>query len=109
MLWSSDRNLDILSAKTFPGSFHQNADDEDVATEGTPPKVVLYWTKYYEAADFGFGLGRKPFIRASCKVTNCIATNDHSMVDKSDAILFHGGQFNYSDIPDHRLPCNILM
>ena len=104
MLWSSDRNLDILFAKTFPGSFDQNADDEDVATEGNPPKVVLYWTKYYEAADFGFGLGRKPFIRAGCKVTNCIATNDRSMLDKSDAILFHGGQFNYSDIPDHRLP-----
>ena len=68
------------------------------------PKILLYWNKYYTAGDFNFGLGQKPFIKAGCPVTNCIATNDRQMLNQSDGILFHAGDFNASDIPAHRLP-----
>lgn len=67
------------------------------------PKTILFWTPYYDRKDFTFGFGQEPFVKAGCKVTNCIATADRSLVNQSDAILFHALQFSKKDIPSHRL------
>ena len=72
--------------------------------EASQPKVILYWTGYYSERDMVFGFGQEPFIKAGCKVTNCIATDDRSMVGKSDAVIIHAGQYNASDLPAIRLP-----
>ena len=50
-----------------------------------------------------FGFGQEPFIKTGCKVTNCFATADRSLLNESDAIIFHAGQYNISDLPAHRL------
>lgn len=51
-----------------------------------------------------FGFGQEPFVQAGCQVTNCWATDDRSQLDQSDAVIFHAGQFNLSDVPSRRLP-----
>jgi hypothetical protein len=39
-------------------------------------KMILFWTSFYQMKDFGFGLGRNPFIQAECRVTNA-SHDDH--------------------------------
>lgn len=65
--------------------------------------MVLYWTTYYNQVDFTFGLGRDPFIQAGCPVNNCWATNDRSWLNRSDAVLFHAGNYQEDDLPEERL------
>ena len=78
----------------------QEADAADATA--AEPKILLYWTKYYNQTDFTFGFGREPFIEAGCKVTNCFATADRSYLAKSEGVIFHAGQYNSSDLPATR-------
>jgi len=80
-----------------------SAEDATMSTIAAP-KTILYWTGYYERKDMTFGFGQEPFLRASCEVTNCVATADRSLLNQSDAVIFHVGQFNISDLPPFRLP-----
>lgn len=68
------------------------------------PKVILYWTGYYNRPDMVFGFGQEPFKAAGCRVTNCYATANRSMLNQSDAIIFHAGDYKPEDLPGHRLP-----
>ena len=79
------------------------ATDRRTEQDKPNPKVILYWTTYYERVDFVFGLGRDPFIRAKCRVNNCFATNNRSQLDAADAVMIHVGNFNTSDLPPHRM------
>lgn len=66
-------------------------------------KRILFWTSYFDWKDFKFGMGREPFVRAGCRITNCVTTNDRNLLNESDAILFH--PINYdpvNDAPRHR-------
>jgi alpha-1,3-fucosyltransferase len=50
-------------------------------------------------------MGQEPFVRAGCRVTNCVTTDDRSFLNESDALLFH--PINYdpvNDVPPHRNP-----
>lgn len=69
-------------------------------------KIILFWTPYYDRADFTIGFGQNPFIQAGCKVTNCETTADRSMLNRSSAVIFHSLQFKKKDRPDPstRLP-----
>ena len=78
----------------------QEADAADATA--AEPKILLYWTKYYNQTDFTVGFGREPFIEAGCKVTNCFATADRSYLAKSEGVIFHAGQYNSSDLPATR-------
>ena len=78
------------------------------STNHKPIKVILYWTGLFASSDMYFGFGQEPFIRAGCKVTNCVATADRTKVNESDALIFHFHKrnFNVSDMPPppHRKP-----
>ena len=68
-------------------------------------KRILFWTTYFDWKDFEFGMGQEPFVRAGCRVTNCMTTNDRRFLNDSDALLFH--PINYdpvNDVPPHRNP-----
>ena len=69
-----------------------------------PPKTILLWTPYYNRTDFTIGLGREPFVKAGCKVTNCILTDDRKQLAQSDAVVFHALQVNGQDLPKQRSP-----
>jgi len=49
-----------------------------------------------------FGYGQDPFIKAGCPVTNCWATANRSDLSRSDAVIFHAGDFNPKDLPNQR-------
>jgi len=68
------------------------------------PKKILYWNKKYDKTDFGFGLGQDPFIRAGCRVNNCVATHDRQQLNESDAVIFFVLFYNETDIPVYRKP-----
>lgn len=75
----------------------------------TPPsqkmKRILFWTTFFHWKDFDFGMGQEPFVRAGCRVTNCMTTDDRNFLNDSDALLFH--PINYDpvgDVPPHRNP-----
>ncbi|XP_070193580.1 alpha-(1,3)-fucosyltransferase C-like [Littorina saxatilis] len=68
-------------------------------------KRILRWTGFFtdptweETDDRYF---------APCEESRCTMTNDRSLLDQSDAVLFHSGAlFNFwrgHEMPDHRLP-----
>ncbi|XP_057369403.1 alpha-(1,3)-fucosyltransferase C-like [Daphnia carinata] len=91
-----NNQLGLTESNTF------QSETED-GNSGSEPKRILYWTGYYDRPDMIFGFGQQPFIKAGCKVTNCVATADRNLLDQSDAIIFHAGQFNSSDLPSKRL------
>lgn len=67
-------------------------------------KYILYWSKYWNLDDFGFGFGRENF--KNCRVNNCFTTNNKSFlpVDEFDALIFHGVQYqeNAMNNPSNR-------
>ena len=65
-------------------------------------KQILYWTDYFDKPDFEFGFGQEPFIRAGCRYTNCYATRDRSLLNRSDALLFNAHDYNHNDLPPVR-------
>ena len=66
-------------------------------------KKILFWTSFFEMKDFGFGLGQNPFIQAKCRVANCLATTDRSLLNQADAVMFHPVNLDPNDLPPHRM------
>jgi alpha-1,3-fucosyltransferase len=69
----------------------------------TGEKTILLWTTFFRWEDFRFGLGREPFVAAGCRYTNCMTTTDKSLVNQSDALIFHPNDFKPTDLPQWRL------
>ncbi len=76
--------------------------EEEIVKSGA--KTILYWTPYYDSLNFTIGFGRDPFVKAGCKVTNCILTADRNRTKQSDALIFHAYQVNLQDLPQERSP-----
>lgn len=70
----------------------------------TSGKIILYWTKYFDTDDFYIGYGTKPFEQCSNFTSSCITTNDRSLLDHSDAVIFHIRDLDVADMPLRRLP-----
>lgn len=68
------------------------------------PKVILYWDKVFNDSDMRFGFGPEPFINAGYKISNCIATNNRSLFNQSDAVIIHAGNYEERDLPRNRFP-----
>ena len=66
-------------------------------------KRILFWTSYFDWKEFGFGMGRKPFLDAKCRFTNCVTTVDRTLLNQSDAVMFHAHNYNEDDLPQERL------
>lgn len=71
-------------------------------TYSDEPKIILFWTKYYNSSDFHFGLGAHPFANADCSCSNCKLTNDRKLLKHSSAIIFHSGDIDVNDMPPIR-------
>ena len=55
-----------------------------------PLKRIFYWTRFWWANTFDFGLGeRTPFELHNCPVTNCEVTNDPTKLNSSDLVIMH--------------------
>ncbi|XP_015588972.1 alpha-(1,3)-fucosyltransferase C isoform X1 [Cephus cinctus] len=66
-------------------------------------KTILYWTMMFKSKNFYFGDGD---IFLDCPIFSCLGTNDRNYqpVENFDAILFHGPELNYKDLPKKRSP-----
>ena len=76
-------------------------------TNGTCDIVLKPETNWYAKANwFATEEGYETGKFASCPVSNCVITNNRSVVNESHAILFHmqPGDFRYFDVPKNRLP-----
>lgn len=67
-------------------------------------KIILLWTSFFHWKDFNFGLGQEPFLKAGCRFTNCMTTNDRSLINQSKALIFHPTNFKIKDLPSYRTP-----
>lgn len=53
------------------------------------PKLILYWTPFYDMDNFYFGLGKyDPFKNHKCPAYNCETTKDKSRLNESDIVVF---------------------
>ena len=69
-------------------------------------KYILFWTSWYGMGHaFGYGYQFGDALFKNCPVSNCIATNNRSMLNESDAIMIHTWHFDMkmNDLPKHRL------
>jgi hypothetical protein len=64
-----------------------------------PPdhKVILLWTTYKGRKNWWWldGLGTKPFTDENCTVSRCVLTDDRTLIDKADMVVFY-----YHDMVD---------
>ncbi|XP_014678295.1 PREDICTED: alpha-(1,3)-fucosyltransferase C-like [Priapulus caudatus] len=61
-----------------------------------PPKLVLLWTQI-SGQEWFPRYGAAPF--AGCRVSNCAATRDHSLIKRADAVVM-----NFFNVQRHSLP-----
>ena len=64
-------------------------------------KLVIFWTSFFGTEDYGVGLGNEPF--HNCPVDQCFTTTDRSLLNQSDALIFHPRDIKLNDLPQHRL------
>lgn len=54
--------------------------------------------------DYAFGFGQEPFVNAKCATTSCVTTDDRSLFNISDVVIFSIQELNLSDLPAYRFP-----
>jgi alpha-1,3-fucosyltransferase len=69
-------------------------------------KYILFWTTWYGMdLPFGYGYEFGDSLFKNCSVSNCIATNNRSMLNEHDAIMFHTWyDLKMNDLPWYRFP-----
>lgn len=86
----------------YPKSFTLSGNksiDFNCLNSNNKTKVILLWNKFFESADYGFGLGNKdPFIKNKCPVTNCEIINDKQKLNQSDLVITHEKRYRNSKI-----------
>lgn len=65
-------------------------------------KTILYWTSFFGSRDFNFGFGRKPLVDEKCPASDCYLTDNRSLFNQSDVIVFSIQDLNMSDLPQYR-------
>jgi alpha-1,3-fucosyltransferase len=67
-------------------------------------KTILYWNSFFGKKDFTFGFGQQPFVNAKCPTATCYATDDRSLFNESDVVIFSIQGMNLTDLPTYRFP-----
>ncbi len=67
-------------------------------------KTILYWDSFFGKKDFTFGFGQQPFVNAKCPTATCYATDDRSLFNESDVVIFSIQGMNLTDLPTCRFP-----
>ena len=66
-------------------------------------KIILLWTNYFGQNWFSVnGIGELPGNDDSNSSATCFFTSDRSKLGKSSAVVFHGRDFNFNDLPKAR-------
>ena len=67
-------------------------------------KTILYWNSFFGIRDFTFGFGQQPFIDAQCPTSTCYVTDNRTLFNQSDVVIFSIQNLNLLDLPTHRFP-----
>jgi hypothetical protein len=57
---------------------------------------------FFGFKDFLFGFGQQPFLDAKCQTATCYLTNDRTLFNQSDVVIFSVQQMNLTDLPPYR-------
>lgn len=72
--------------------------------EGPKLTTILYWNSFFDSKDFTFGFGQQPLVDAQCPVSSCHMTDDRSLFNQSDVVVFSFQGMNLTDLPAYRFP-----
>jgi hypothetical protein len=61
-------------------------------------KNILFFTSYFDQANFEFGFGQQPFFDFGCPVTNCYTTNNKSLLGKYYYIVLFLSRYVYNKV-----------
>lgn len=93
------RKFSVLTSETPEPTvfqlFQQSSSNEN------PKKIILFWTSFFGGPN-SF-LGEEGVKLKDCPVNSCLLTDDKSMVESSDALIFHPLDMEI-DMPTHRQP-----
>ena len=67
-------------------------------------KTVLYWNSFFNIRDFTLGFGRQPMIDAQCRVDACSFTDNRTLFNQSDVVVFSFQNMSLTDLPLYRFP-----
>jgi alpha-1,3-fucosyltransferase len=62
-------------------------------------KEILLWNSHYSRQDYGFGIGREPFVLHKCEEDRCSITTDRSRFYQADVVVFHTAQLRRHLMP----------
>ena len=65
-------------------------------------KIILFWNTYFHYKSFRFGTGKRPFLEANCPIYSCFITEDRSLFNFSDVVVFSFQNLTLNDLPLHR-------
>ncbi|CAH1788846.1 unnamed protein product [Owenia fusiformis] len=66
-------------------------------------KTILLYNSFWEMKGWQFGVGSEPFKKKKCHYDQCRVTHNRSLLESSDAVLFHITQLG-QDKPKIRFP-----
>ncbi len=67
-------------------------------------KTILYWNSFFGKKNFAFGFGQQPFVNAKCPTATCYVTDDRTLFNRSDVVVFSIQGMNLTDLPTYRFP-----
>ncbi|OWA50334.1 putative Glycoprotein 3-alpha-L-fucosyltransferase A [Hypsibius exemplaris] len=79
---------------------HDDGNLPPKADRAKHPKIILFWTSFFGGKNSY--LGEEGERLKICIVSECIMTDDRSLWNTSDALIFHPLDFNPSDVPPVR-------
>ena len=71
-------------------------------------KVVLFWNQFFSKG-WGSILGSNTLVEYGCSVTQCLFTDDRSLLERADAIVIHGFAFSHKELPPTRTAGQIFV
>ena len=83
----------IVENSTIPVDYSQ------IDVESSKPRKILTWTPFFESVAYIYYLYRNHVISIDGNLT-CEVTNNRSEIENADAVIFHGRDFNSSDLPE---------
>jgi alpha-1,3-fucosyltransferase len=57
--------------------------DENQNSTNSGTKYILFYNSYFDLKDYEFGFGNQPFVDANCPVTDCLTTDQASLLGVS--------------------------
>lgn len=81
---------------SFIGNFEKVNSSDLIAAQTNRTVLILMWTKWFSRLV-------EEGVLHECLQENCLLTNNRSMVNESDAVVFHIRDLNWKDLPNQKL------